>query len=139
MEFEGGCQCGRIRFRAEGPRGSSSVCFCRMCQKASGGPFMAFVRFPIQAVAWTTPPDLFESSNMAERGFCGRCGTPLSYRQTGGRFVSLTLNSLDDPDAVRPDLSLASEQMARWLRNIGDLPGEPVSPTVAGLVSRQVP
>ena len=33
----GGCQCGAVRFRAAG-LGRASLCHCRMCQKALGGP-----------------------------------------------------------------------------------------------------
>ena len=38
----GGCQCGAVRYELTArPRGSS-ICHCRMCQKAGGAPFMAF-------------------------------------------------------------------------------------------------
>ncbi|MEQ8373768.1 MAG: GFA family protein, partial [Roseibium aggregatum] len=30
----GGCQCGALRFKVEGPLGEASICHCRMCQKA---------------------------------------------------------------------------------------------------------
>ena len=40
-KLTGGCQCGAVRYEwAEGPK-YASVCHCRMCQKASGQPFMA--------------------------------------------------------------------------------------------------
>ena len=71
----GGCQCGAVRFSCDPPRDRASVCFCRMCQKASGQPFMAFVRFSADQVHWSKPPDIFKSSNMVERGFCAACGT----------------------------------------------------------------
>jgi hypothetical protein len=102
MAYVGGCQCGRIRYRADEPRDRASVCYCRMCQKASGGPFMAFVRFPASRVTWSAPPDIFASSNLVERGFCRNCGTPLSYRQIGGPNISLTINSLDDLSRFAP-------------------------------------
>ena len=123
MELQGGCQCGRVRYRAEGPSDLSSICYCRMCQRASGGPFMIFVRFPIQKVTWSTQPEAFASSNVVERGFCKDCGTPLTYRQIDGPNVSLTLNSLDDPDAVRPpEVSLVTERKAEWLSRLDRLP-----------------
>ena len=129
MEYVGGCQCGRIRYRAEGPRDRSSVCYCRMCQKASGGPFMAFVRFPVQQVHWSKPPAVFASSNVVERGFCSDCGTPLSYRQVNGPYVSLTINSLDDPEAVRPELRFSPEAEVSWCGTLADLPAEEMDMT----------
>lgn len=115
MTYLGGCQCGRVRYRAEGPRDRSSICFCRMCQRASGQPFMAFVRFPADQVSWTTPPEVFPSSNKAERGFCRACGTPLTWRQIGGPNISVTLNSLDDPSAVEPEFCFTPEAKPAWL------------------------
>ena len=42
VSHSGGCQCGAIRFRAS-RFGRSSICHCRMCQKAFGGIFGALV------------------------------------------------------------------------------------------------
>lgn len=123
VELQGGCQCGRIRYRTDGPNDLSSICHCRMCQRASGGPFMAFVRFPVRNVTWSTRPETFASSDAVERGFCRNCGTPLTYHRIGGPDISLTLNSFDDPDKVGPpEVSLAPERRAAWLSCIDDLP-----------------
>lgn len=118
----GGCQCGRVRYEAEGPVDRVTVCYCRMCQKASGAPFMAFVRFPADHVSWTTPPDTFFSSDSVQRGFCRACGTPLTYRNVQGSSISVTLNSLDHPGAVRPQGVLFPGQKAGWLEDLDDLP-----------------
>jgi hypothetical protein len=122
MEYVGGCQCGEVRYRAEGPRDRASVCYCRVCQKASGGPFMAFVRFPAQQVQRSSPQAVFASSNLVERGFCSSCGAPLSYRQVNGPNISLTLNSLDDPESVRPELCFSADAQVSWCRALSDLP-----------------
>ncbi|WP_428485016.1 GFA family protein [Rhodopila sp.] len=116
MDLEGGCQCGRVRYRAEGPSDLSSICYCRMCQKASGGPFMVFVRFLAHKISWSVQPEIFASSNFVERGFCKACGTPLTYRLIDSPNVSVTLHSLDDPTAVpAPNVSGLTEQKASWL------------------------
>lgn len=115
MAYTGGCQCGAVRYSAEGPRDRSSVCYCRMCQKAGGAPFMAFVRFPAERVTWSAPPATFASSEAVERGYCPACGTPLTYRDTRGPNVSLTIYSLDDPGAVEPEVCFAPEGKSAWL------------------------
>jgi len=121
MLFEGGCQCGGVRYRARGPRDRASICYCRMCQKASGGPFMAFVRFPVEQVEWLAPPSVFASSNRVERGFCRACGTPLSYRHTGGPYVSLTLHSLDDSAVVQPEMAFSAAAAPQWCLGLAAL------------------
>jgi hypothetical protein len=83
----GGCQCGAVRYRIDAaPVGN--ICHCRMCQKASGGPFMAFGGVPTESFVVTRGAlAIFQSSDIAERGICSACGTPLAYRVLGGQFV----------------------------------------------------
>ncbi len=112
----GGCQCGAVRYRLTATPAGVNICHCRMCQKASGGPFMAFggVRlseFVVTSGAIAT----FASSDIAERGFCAQCGTPLTYRSLGADRISVTLGSLDDPDAVEPTTQLGAESRVSWL------------------------
>ena len=48
----GGCQCGAVRYALfEMPE--STICHCRMCQKAVGGPFAALCKVPTSRFAWT--------------------------------------------------------------------------------------
>jgi len=119
--FTGGCQCGAVRYRLDAEPTGVTICHCRMCQKASGGPFMAFggVRlsdFVVTSGAIAT----FSSSDIAERGFCGQCGTPLTYRGLGRDRISVSLGSLDDPGAVEPSAQLGVESRVGWLvRSLG--------------------
>jgi hypothetical protein len=113
----GGCQCGAVRYRLMAEPTGANICHCRMCQKAGGAPFMAFggVRtneFVVTRGAIST----FASSDIAERGFCAECGTPLTYRGLGSERISVTLGSLDDPDAVEPETQLGVESRVRWLK-----------------------
>ena len=137
MDYVGGCQCGATRYRADGPRDRASVCYCRMCQKASGGPFMAFVRFPARQLTWSRPPAIFVSSTIAERGFCPDCGTPLTYRRIESEFVSVTLNSLDDPGVVKPEMCFTPEMQSPWCLTLAELPEAPASVHDSRFVNHQ--
>lgn len=138
MAYSGGCQCGRVRYRAEGEPAHASVCYCRMCQRASGQPFMAFARFKADAVSWSTPPEVFASSNLVERGFCRECGTPLTYRVVSGPNLSVALNSLDDPSAVRPTVRFSPERKPDWLDHLDEMVEKTMDFTgLPELVSRQ--
>ena len=112
----GGCQCGAVRYRLSAEPTGVNICHCRMCQKASGGPMMAFggVRlseFVVSSGAIAT----FSSSDIAERGFCAQCGTPLTYQGVGSDRISVTLGSLDEPGAVAPVTQLGVESKVSWL------------------------
>jgi hypothetical protein len=109
-----------------------------MCQKASGAPFTAFVRFPATQVAWSMPPDLFVSSNLVERGFCRNCGTPLSYQQIEGPNISLTINSLDDPESVHPEMRFSVGTEVSWCGSLSTLPAREMDVTAtAGFINHQ--
>ena len=110
----GGCQCGAVRYRLEAEPTGANVCHCRMCQKASGGPFMAFAGVRFDELVWTRgAPRVFASSALAERGFCADCGTPLTYRLLDRDRISVTIGSLDRPSAVAPEMQYGAE--SSWL------------------------
>ena len=49
----GGCQCGRVRYSLAIVPDDVSVCHCRMCQKAVGGPFIALALVHPDQMSWT--------------------------------------------------------------------------------------
>jgi hypothetical protein len=123
--WTGGCQCGEVRYELLAASEHASICHCRMCQKASGGPFMAFARVTKEQLRWTRGhPALFRSSSLVERGFCAACGTPLTYNFVERPYISVTVGSLDDPEAVRPDLQYGVEGRLSWFPGLTSLPGK---------------
>jgi hypothetical protein len=122
MSWSGGCQCGAVRFRVEGELGRASLCHCRMCQKALGGPFGPFVSVPIDQITWTRGERArFASSNKVFRGFCAACGTPLTFEWSAD-VIDLTFYSFDRADEITPVVQLEAEAAAPWVRHIADLP-----------------
>jgi len=116
-KFTGGCQCGAVRYRLDAEPHDANLCHCRMCQKAGGGPFMAFASVPTPAFVVTRGEiALYKSSEIADRGFCRDCGTPLTYAGRGADHISVTLGSLDVPGRVAPDVQLGVEGEVAWLR-----------------------
>lgn len=96
--------CGAVSFVARGIKPEvASVCHCEMCQRWSGGPWVAIFVQEIDcaddsALTW------FQSSDIAKRAFCGRCGSSLFWRLTAeGKYqgvTSVTLGALDDRSGV---------------------------------------
>ena len=60
---EGGCLCGAVRYRVEGPPLHAGYCHCRMCQRAAGAPVVAWGAWPADRFAWLQgKPGRFASS-----------------------------------------------------------------------------
>lgn len=122
--MSGGCQCGAVRYALYATPTHTSICWCRMCQKAVGSYFAPFTGVPRADFAWTRgSPGTFASSGAAERDFCRECGTPLTYRNVTADRISVTVGSLDAPYAVKPEQSYGIEHKPAFGDSLGSLPG----------------
>jgi hypothetical protein len=124
-EWTGGCQCGAVRYQLLAPPEHACICHCRMCQRASGQPFMAFASVRHKDLRWTRGrPSTFVSSNIAERSFCSACGTPLTYYRVESGSIGVTIGSLDDPESVRPIEQFGIESELSWTSEVKALPAK---------------
>ncbi|MCK5908615.1 MAG: GFA family protein [Caulobacter sp.] len=139
MGLSGGCQCGAVRFRVEGEPQRASICWCRMCQKAFGGPFGALVTVTVAQLAWTRGQRAtFQSSDNIQRGFCAACGTPLTFEWSADK-IDLAVFAFDDPSAVTPGVQLAVASCPAWMDHLADMPVRPPMGPTGAVVSRQHP
>ena len=121
----GGCQCGAIRFRVSAPPRHASICHCRMCQKATGGLFGPYASFSAVALTWTRGRrKTFRSSDAIARGFCGDCGTPLTFEAASGagEHIALTIGAFDDPSSLRPQRQIMTADRIPWVAELADVP-----------------
>jgi hypothetical protein len=119
----GGCQCGATRFRVSGPLGRASICHCRMCQKAFGGFYGPLVSVEVKDLAWTRgAPKHFQSSNKVRRGFCGDCGTPLTFEWSEA-VHELAIGAFDDPRAIAPAMQNARDERLPYVDDLHTVPG----------------
>ncbi len=116
MARAGGCQCGAVRFRIRGELGRRSLCHCRMCQKAFGAFYAPLVPVRGAKLTWTRgTPARFKSSNFVERGFCARCGTPLTYEAPDGV-------AFDQPETIAHVIQFGVEGKLPYADRIASLP-----------------
>jgi len=97
-----------------------------MCQRATGGVFAALAGGSPGNFAWTRgTPAFFASSNLAQRGFCAQCGTPLSFQyQTDGARIYTTIGSLDHPEDVELVKQFGIESQLPWVKFCENVPAE---------------
>lgn len=118
VPLSGGCQCGAVRYTCES-FGRASICHCRMCQKAVGGFFAPLVTG--HGLKWTRgEPKYFQSSNLVRRGFCGACGTPLTYESSD--IIEVTIATLDNPQEAPPTIQVNHNDRLPFTEMLATLP-----------------
>ncbi|HEY3798198.1 MAG TPA: GFA family protein [Caulobacteraceae bacterium] len=129
----GGCQCGAVRFRVDGPPRYSVICHCRMCQKAYSAPFGACVSVATEHVVWTRGTrKRFLSSDKVARTFCGDCGSQLTFEgANGSRNTALSTCAFDNPAALPPTKQSGAEGKLAWLDGVAGLPWPDTDTTAA--------
>ena len=127
-KITGGCQCGAVRYSVD-TLGRSSICHCRMCQRAFGSFYAALVI--AKGLNWTRGERaLFKSSNISRRGYCRDCGTPLSLENFDDDQIEIASGTLDDPELAPPSLQINKRYACSFIDDIGALP-EPDASTIA--------
>ena len=123
-QHEGGCLCGQIRYRLDGDPVDAGFCHCRMCQRASGAPVVAWVTARTAHVTFAGPDPLaYRSSPGARRFFCGRCGTPLAFQADATPdLLDLTVASLDQPNLMPPHYHIWTQSRIAWFDTRDPLP-----------------
>ncbi|MNL52773.1 Glutathione-dependent formaldehyde-activating enzyme [compost metagenome] len=94
-----------------------------MCQKASGNLFMALAGSRQEDfLLLRGEPSWFQSSDPCGRGFCKDCGTPLFFRTKGSPYISVTIGSLDKPEAAVPVSQDGVESRVSYFDKLFSLP-----------------
>ena len=112
----GGCLCGAVRYEAQPDKPEGYYCHCRMCQLAFGNTRAAFLNLRKDQLRWLgAAPTYYASSKFARRGFCNRCGTPLTFEYLESVRMDISMGSLDDPAAIKPTTHFGVEsRIAGW-------------------------
>jgi hypothetical protein len=120
----GGCLCGAVRYEIAGAPGRILHCHCSMCRKAAGAVMLTFVSCGADQLIYTKgAPATHRSSEIASRGFCGDCGSPLTFAfDAHPERISVTAGTLDDPNAVAPSLHVHDADRIGWLHIDDGLP-----------------
>jgi hypothetical protein len=119
----GGCLCGALRYEAHDPI-DAGYCHCRLCQRSSGAPVLAWAGIPIARFSYATgTPASYRSSSHGVRDFCARCGTQIAFRDTDSATrVDVNVATLDDPGAIEPEYHIWVASRVPWLEIADDLP-----------------
>lgn len=98
----GSCNCGGVRFEIAGAMPPASVCHCGQCRRQSGHVW-ASTHVPDDQLTLIAQDGLrwYRSSDRAQRGFCGTCGSFLFWKAEGEAATSIAMGALDAPTGLR--------------------------------------
>jgi len=127
--FKGGCQCGALRYEASGAPLLTAICHCSMCRRANAAPVVAWAMFSEEQVGFEGQSRTYASSGEGRRGFCPQCGTQIFFtaHYIPG-LVDLTICSMDEPEAMPPQLHYWHSKHLAWVEFADGLPRHPEFP-----------
>jgi hypothetical protein len=100
--FTGGCLCGAVRYRVDGPLRPVVACHCRQCRRQSGHHYAATsARREDVTIEGAESITWYRASDEAARGFCKVCGSALFWAREHGERLSILAGSLDDPTGLQ--------------------------------------
>lgn len=122
---DGGCRCGNVRYRTERALEFSAHCHCRSCQLSVGAAFVTWAGLKKEQFSVTKGSiKTCETSPGVARGFCGNCGTSLTYENEEGwpGVISILAVTFDDPSFVNPTSHVYTSHQQPWIKLGDNLP-----------------
>ena len=127
--MEGGCACGRVRYRIESEPIFAHCCHCRQCQKLSGSAFAMNALIERERVEVAAGAEGLEDGTGQAR--CPTCHTLLwaTHRLFGDAVLFLRAGTLDAAERIAPDAHFFVRSKHPWVtlpegaRTFDALPG----------------
>jgi len=122
--WRGRCQCNDIELEFVGTPDGASLCHCQSCRDASGAPLLAWCTFPRKGMRMVSGQlTTYRSSPQVERGFCGHCGTTLTYAHDDlPDEIDVTTCALDEAARIAPIQHIWIADKLAWVSINDDLP-----------------
>ncbi|MEN7537444.1 GFA family protein [Aurantiacibacter flavus] len=121
----GGCRCGAVRYEADGEAPRHSLCHCRDCQMTHGAPLVGWIGLEADKLRFTgAEPVRYNGASGSTRSFCGTCGTPVAFvnEEFMPGIVDVPSVTLDDPDAIAPQVQVQVVERRAWMAHLADVP-----------------
>ncbi len=123
----GRCLCGGVTYQASGEPITTRTCWCRLCQAIGAGSATVNTCFRTEDVAIVGEladyQSIADSGARMHRRFCPRCGVHLfSQAESRPHLIFVRVGSMDDREAVRPELTIWTREAPRWACIAEDVP-----------------
>ncbi len=121
--LEGGCTCGRVRYRMEAPPLFAHCCHCTWCQRETGSAFAVnaliettrLVRLSGDPLPVLTPSASGRGQRICR---CPDCRVALrsTYADAGPVILFLRVGTLDRSSLVPPDIHIYTSTRLSWVK-----------------------
>ena len=121
---KGQCHCGAVRYDMPTETIHKALCHCSDCRRHSGAPMVAWGLVNRDEFRVEGETREYASSEHARWHFCPSCGTGLFYTNEAifpGK-IDIQLATLDDPNAVEPDMQVQAAERIGWMKNLNEIP-----------------
>jgi hypothetical protein len=127
--YEGGCECGAVRYRITDEPMFVNCCHCRDCQKITGSAFAINGMIESDRVEVLQGGDRLATETGQAR--CSDCGTLLwaGHRFFGDKIHFLRLGTLDESERISPNAHFFVRSKHPWVTIPDDLPRFETLPT----------
>jgi hypothetical protein len=119
--LEGGCDCREVRYRMQTKPLFVHCCHCRWCQRESGASFALNAMIETDRLSVTGNVDMVNTPSQSGKGQkiarCPRCRIALwsHYAGAGPVLSFVRVGTLDDPDALPPDIHIFTASKQPWV------------------------
>jgi hypothetical protein len=131
MLSTGRCLCGAICYTVKGATVAVLDCHCSMCRRESGASSLVFAGYRRADVTMSGLLKYYRSSEIARRGFCSNCGSPICYEDDTGELIWLTVGTHDDPGSLPAREHVYVDDKIPWVeipKELRQWPGEREGP-----------
>ena len=119
---DGGCACGKIRFRITLPPLFVHCCHCRWCQRETGASYALNALIETDRVSLLEgEPEMTLTPSNSGKGQeiwrCPHCRVALwsNYAGFGRRVSFIRVGTLDAPERIEPDIHIFTSSKQPWV------------------------
>mgnify|MGYP000271207202 CR=1 FL=1 len=120
--MEGGCTCRTVRYRMKSKPLFVHCCHCRWCQRETGTAFALNAMIETDRVDLLSgEPEMIMTPTNSGRGQkiwrCPQCRVAVwsNYSGAGDKVNFVRVGTLDDPDALSPDIHIFTSSKQPWV------------------------
>ncbi len=119
--FEGGCECGAVRYRSTARPFVAYTCHCLACQRITASAFATCMQVPEEALSLSRGSlkervRKADSGNLLTTNFCPTCGSALYVANASRpRTRTIYVGTLDRASEVEVDAHIFTSRKMPWV------------------------